>query len=149
MYNLIEYTDAYSKTSGSLWPYYRDDQVFFGANNNNDNSNLFKFKEKTEETDNGDSKDVEIIVPLKYLCKFWKTLKMSLSDCEINHILNWSASYFLVAGIVANQFPTFAITDKSFHGPVVTFSTQDNAKLLEQLNMVLKEQLTGININLK
>ena len=74
---------------------------------------------------------------------------MSLSDCEINHILNWSASYFLVAGIVANQFPTFTITAKSFYGPVVTFSTQDNAKLLEQLSMVLKEQLTGININLK
>ena len=58
-------------------------------------------------------------------------------------------SYFLVAGIVANQFPTFTKTDKSFHDPVVTFSTQDNAKLLEQLSMVLKEQLTGIDINLK
>ena len=149
MHNLIEYTDAYSKTSGSLWPYYRDEQVFFGANNNDDNSNLFKFKEKAGETDHDDSKDVEIIVPLKYLYKFWKTLKMSLIDCEINHILNWSVSYFLVAGIVANQFPTFTITAKSFYGPVVTFSTQDNAKLLEQLSMVLKEQLTGININLK
>ena len=110
---------------------------------------MFKFKEKTGEKDNDDSKDVEIIVPLKYLCKFWKTLKMSLIDCEINHILNWSASYFLVAGIVANQFPIFTITDKSFHGTVATISTKDNAKLLEQLNMVLKEQLTGININLK
>ena len=64
------------------------------ANSNNDNSNLFKFKEKTGETDNDDSKDVEIIVPLKYLCKFWKTLGMSLIDCEINHILNWSEVIF-------------------------------------------------------
>ena len=55
---------------------------------------MFKFKEKTGETDNDDSKDVEIIVPLKYLCKFWKTLEMSLIDCEINHILNWSEVIF-------------------------------------------------------
>ena len=54
MYNLIEYSDAYWKTSGSLWQYYRDETALdangniidFLANNNNNNSNSFKFEQK-------------------------------------------------------------------------------------------------------
>ena len=63
MYNLIEYSDNYSKTSGSLWQYYKDD-----SNDNLTDSVLFKSKVKI--TGNtpavGNTKDVEIIVPLKY-----------------------------------------------------------------------------------
>ena len=52
MYNLIEHSDAYSKTSGSLWQYYRDEPavdnnkniIDFSANNNN--SILLNFKQK-------------------------------------------------------------------------------------------------------
>ena len=64
MYNLIEYSDNYSKTSGSLWQYYKDD-----PNNNIIHSELFKSKIKiTGKTPAyGNTKDVEIIVPLKYL----------------------------------------------------------------------------------
>ena len=67
MYNLIEYSDNYSKTSGSLWQYYKDD-----PNDNIENSESFKFKMKiTGKTcDNGNTKDVEIIAPLKYLSNF-------------------------------------------------------------------------------
>ena len=62
MYNLIEYSNIYSKTLECLRRYYRDD---------NKNSILFKFKEKiTGETGNNDTKDVDIRVPLKYLCNF-------------------------------------------------------------------------------
>ena len=57
---------------------------------------------------------------------------MPLINCEINLILNWSANCFLVAGTVANEVPTFKITDTKFYVPVLTSSTQDNAKLLEQ-----------------
>ena len=52
MYNLTEYSDAYSNTSGSLWKYYRDETVLDNNNNiidfpaNNNNSNSFKFKEQ-------------------------------------------------------------------------------------------------------
>ena len=68
MYNLIEYSDNYAKTSGSLWQYYTDE-----PNNNLANSESFKFKVKiTGKTpaaaDN--EKDVEIMVPLKYLRNF-------------------------------------------------------------------------------
>ena len=87
MYNLIEYSDNYSKTSGSLWQYYKDD-----PNNNLADSESFKFKVKITGTTPvaGNTKDVEIIVPLKYLSNFWKTLEMPLINCEVNLILTWS-----------------------------------------------------------
>ena len=67
MYKLIEYSDNYSKTSGSLWQYYKDD-----PNDNLANSESFKYKVKiTGKTPTEDNtKDVEIIVPLKYLSNF-------------------------------------------------------------------------------
>ena len=67
MYNLIEYSDNYAKTFGSLWQYYRGE-----PNDNLANSKSFKSKIKiTEKTpNNGKEKDVEITVPLKYLSNF-------------------------------------------------------------------------------
>ena len=64
MYNLIEYSDNYSKTSGNLWQYYKDD-----PNDNMTQSESFQSKTKiTGKTPvAGNTKDVEIIVPLKYL----------------------------------------------------------------------------------
>ena len=77
MYNLIEYSDADSKTSGNLWKYYRDEPALDNNGNiidfpaNNNNSASFKFKQEiTWQTGNGGTKDVEIIVPLKYLNNF-------------------------------------------------------------------------------
>ena len=63
MYNSIEYGDNYSKASGSLWQYYKDD-----PNDNITASESFKFKVKiTGKTPAaGNTKDVEVIVPLKY-----------------------------------------------------------------------------------
>ena len=68
MYNFIEYSDNYSKTSESLWQYYKDD-----PNNNIEQSEPFKSRIKiTGKTPAaGNTKDVEIIVPLKYLSNFW------------------------------------------------------------------------------
>ena len=72
MYNLIEYSDNYSKTSGSLWQYYKD-----VPDNNLANSESFKYKVKI--TDNtpadGNTIDIEIIVPLKYLSNFCELSK--------------------------------------------------------------------------
>ena len=81
MYNLIEYSDNYSKTSGSLWQYYKDD-----PNDNITQSESFKSKIKiTGKTPAaGNTKDVEIIVPLKYLSNFLRTLEMPLINCEVN-----------------------------------------------------------------
>ena len=96
MYNLTEYSDAYSKTSGSLWQYYRDEPALDDNGNiidflTNYNSASFKFKQKiTGKTGNGGTKDVEIMVPLKYLRNVWRTLEMPLINCEVSLQLKWS-----------------------------------------------------------
>ena len=84
MYNLIEYSDNHSKTSVSLWQYYKGD-----PKDNIADSESFKSKVKiTGKTPAAvNTKDVEIIVPLKYLSNFWRTLEMPLIKCEVNLIL--------------------------------------------------------------
>ena len=52
---------------------------------------------------------------------------------EVNFILTWSANCVLTYTYVANQIPTFTITETNLYGPLVTSSPQDNAKLLPQL----------------
>ena len=81
MYNLIEYCDDYAKTSGSLWQYYRDE-----PNDNLADSESCKSKIKItgKNPNDGNEKDVEIMVPLKYLSNFWRTLEMPLIDCEVS-----------------------------------------------------------------
>ena len=96
MYNLIEYSDNYAKTTGSLWQYCKDipalnanDEItdFTGGNT----TDSFNFKAKvTGQTEDNGTKDVEIMVPLKYLSNFWRTLEMPLINCEVNLILTWS-----------------------------------------------------------
>ena len=89
IYNLIEYSDNYSKTSGSLWQYYKVEP--FIDNNGSiidvlhdpDNASL-KYKQKiTGQTGNDGTNDGQIMIPLKYLSNFWRTLEMSLINCEI------------------------------------------------------------------
>ena len=64
MYNLIEYSDNYSKTSGRLWQY-------------------CKTKITGQANDDGRINDVEIMVPLIYLSNFWRTLEMPLINCKL------------------------------------------------------------------
>ena len=123
-YNSIEYSDNYAKTSGSLWQYYRDE-----PNNNLANSASFKFKVKINgKTPNNDNeKDVEIMVPLKYLSNFWRTLEIPLINCEVNFILTWPSTCVITN---STGVGTFEITDTKLYVPVVTLSTKENAKLL-------------------
>ena len=64
--------------------------------------------------------------------------------CEINLIWTWSVNYVIIYTNVANQNPTFEITETKLYVPVVTLSAQDNAKLLIQLKSGFK---TTINWN--
>ena len=86
MYNLIEYSDNYAKTSASLWQYFRDEP---DDDDDKEDSESFKFKIKiTGKTPNNHNvKDVEIMVPLKYLSYFWRTIEMPLINYEVNLIL--------------------------------------------------------------
>ena len=86
MYNLLEYSKNYGKTSVTLWNYYNDvstDPIT--------NSESFKYKTSiTGKTPNdGNTKEVEFSVPLKHVSSFWKTLGMPLFDCEVFLTLAW------------------------------------------------------------
>ena len=81
MNSLIECRDTYWKTSGGLWQYYRDEPALnddgntIDFPNDSNNSISFKFKQKiTGQTVNNETKDVETMIPLKYLSNFWKTV---------------------------------------------------------------------------
>ena len=81
MYKVIEYSDNYSKTSGSLWQYCKDIPVINNDGNIVDFNGVnatdsFNFKTKiTGQTDNNGRIDVEIIIPLKHLAIFRELLK--------------------------------------------------------------------------
>ena len=143
MYNLIEYSDNYSKTSGSLWQYCKEIPAvnnvcnvldFNGANA----TDSFNFKAKitgqTADNNNGGNiagrVDVEIMAPLKYLSNFWKTIEMPVINWDVKLILTWSAGCLIIYTDVNNQVPTFTITEINLYVPVVPLSTQDNGKLL-------------------
>ena len=72
------------------------------------------------------------MVPLKYLSNIWRTLEMLLINCEINLILTWFGNRFTLPETANNQVATFAITVTKLFVSVVTFSSQDNVKLLQQ-----------------
>ena len=148
LYNLIEYSDNHSKTSESLYQYYRD-YPFLDHNGaigdfptDNNNSASFKYKTKiTGSIENDGTKNVKIRVLLKYFTNFWRTLEMTLINCDINLILTWSARCFIIDPPIDGQEATFTITDTKLYVPVVTLSTPDNAKLLEQLKSGFKRTI--------
>ena len=115
------------KTSGSLWQYYRNER-----NDNLENSESFKSKIKiTGKTPNdGNEKDVEIMVPFKCLSNFWRTLEMPLINCDVSLILTWSATCVITNSTGQGKFK---ITNTNLYVPVVTLSTKENEKLLQQL----------------
>ena len=80
------------------------------------------------------------MVPLKYLSNFWRNLEMPLINCEINIILTWPANC-VISNAPLNQETTFAITDTKLYFPVAALSTQDNAKLLQQLKSGFKRTI--------
>ena len=135
MYNLIEYSDNYSKTSGSLWQYCKDIPAVNNAGNivdfNGANAtDSFNFKTKiTGQTGDDGTKEVKIMVPLNYLSNFRRTFEMPLINCEVNLILTWSATYVMCYTGIAAQNATFAINETKLYVLVVILSTQDNAKL--------------------
>ena len=144
MYNVIEYGDNYSKTSGSLWQYCKEIPAINSAGNivdfNGANAtDSFNFKTKVIGQINNDGRiDVEIMVPLKYLSNFWRTLEMPLINCEVELVLEWSANCVIIYTNIANQVLTFTIAKANLYVFVVTLSTQDNAKLLPQLKSGFK-----------
>ena len=118
MYSLIEYSNNYSKTSGGLWQYYRDEPIY-NLNYSESFRSKIKITGNTPVDDN--TKGVEIPVPLKYVSNFLRNLEMPLINCEINIILTLSSAYVIT---YSTGTRTFAITNTKLYVPVVTLSTQ-------------------------
>ena len=146
MYNLLEYSKNYRKTTGSLWNYYRDEP----SNPLSCNSEYFKYKTNiTRNTCDGDDyadkvgeNENEVVIPLNQLSNFGKTLNILLLNCEVELNLTWSKDCVLAdktvkaAGnnndppaIVAPTGLEFQITDTKLYVPVVTLSKERHKKL--------------------
>ena len=126
MYNLIEYSNNHSKTSGSLWKYYRDDLARVNGNiadflADNNNSTSFKFFKKLQ------VKETIMVQRMLYF------------NCEINLILTFTSSN------IYNSLIPFT----KLYVAVVTSSTQDNAKLLRKLKSSFKRIINWISIDPK
>ena len=119
MYKLIEYSDNYSDTSGSLWQFKRDEVTDKNADLTTDNSQLFKYKAallgRTANVVNNTNsfvKEAKIVVSLKYLSNFRRSLEMPLKNCKVYLKLNWIKDCILsIAGD--------SETDAKLHVPIV------------------------------
>ena len=139
MYNLIEYSDNYQDSSATLYQYKQneppeDDAI---ADLTADNSNSFKYKIKllgnvTEVAGNAAGVrrlNVKIVVPLKYLSNFFRSLEMPLINCKIKLNLTWKKECVLST---CGGEAVFIINDTKLYVAVVTLSKEDNKDFLEQ-----------------
>ena len=140
MYNLIEYSDNYQDSSATLYQYKRvNQQKNAAADLTADNSSSFKYKIKllgnvTEVVGNfaGVRRlNVKIVVPLKYLSNFFRSLEMPLINCKIKLNLTWKKECVLSTGVGE---AVFIINDTKLYVPVVTLSKEDNKDFIEQQN---------------
>ena len=142
MYNLIEYSDNYSDTSGSLWQFKRDEIINNADVTNDNNAPSFKYKSNIiGNTENNRRKNgVKIAVPLKYLSNFWKSLEMPLINCKVELSLKWTENCILATAANANKV-IFKINDAKLYIPIVTLSIEDNSKLPKLLNEGFKRPI--------
>ena len=163
MYNLLEYSKNYKNNTGSLWNYYRDE-----ANSSTDNNNIthsilnsksvdYKASFIDSMTNNNLTKnDVKIVISLKHLSNFWRSLDILLMNCEVKLILTWSKNCVLINILTRDadqgtdpivheidnpENAIFQIIDTKLYVPVITLSKENNIKLLEQLKTGFKRTI--------
>ena len=132
MYNLIECNDNYSDTSGSLWQFKRD-EIEENFDLTVDNSSSFKYKSNIigNLSQAGTRNNVKIVVLLKYLSNFWRSLKIPSVNCKVEFSLKWYENCILSS---AGNNVTFTITDTKLYVPTVNLSAEDKAKLSKLLS---------------
>ena len=157
MCNLIEYSDNYSDSCGSLHQFKRDESPMNNDGNPLnvalDNSASFKYKAsllgKADDADGNDRslKNIKLVVPLKYLSNFFRSLEMPLINYKIHLELNLNNNCIMYGADNYdgndndNREATFQITSTKLHVPVVSLSTKDNVNLTEQLNEGFKRSV--------
>ena len=155
MYNLIEYSDNYQDSSATLYQYKRDEPPANIANNLATNiSSSFKYKVdllvNPAVVNNVAIRNVKVVVPLKYLSNFFRSLKMPLINCKIKLNLTWKKECVLSTDADDATNPgnnaVFIINDRKLYVPVVTLSKEDSKDFIEQQN---KDLFIGTNIKQK
>ena len=136
MYNLIEYSDNYQDSSATLYQYKRDEPPDDIDNNLTVNiSSSFKCKVKLLGNpvvdNNAATLNVKVVVPLKYLSNFFRSLEMPLINCKIKLNLTWKKECVLSSN---DGSAVFIINDIKLYVPVVTLSKEDNKDFIEQQN---------------
>ena len=129
MYNLIEYSDNYQDSSATLYQYKRDEppETNAVADLTVNNSSSFKYKVSLLGSPvldgNITKRSVKVVLPLKYLSNFFRSLEMPLINCKIKLNLTWKKEY-----VLSNQdgAAVFIINDTKLYVPVVTLSKEDN-----------------------
>ena len=137
MYNLIEYSDNYQDSSATLCQYKRDEPPEANAINDltTDTSSSFKYKVELlgDPVLDGNiaKRIVKVVVPLKYLSNFFRSLEMPLVNCKIKLNLTWKKECVLSTDA---GDAVFIINDTKMYVPVVTLSKEDNKDFIEQQN---------------
>ena len=137
MYNLIEYSDNYQDSSATLYQYKRDEPPEANAINDlaTNTSSSFKYKVKLLSNPvldgNIAKRSVKVVVPLKYLSNFFRSLEMFLINCKIKSNLTWKKECVLSTDA---GDAVFIINDTKMYVPVVTLSKEDNKDFIEQQN---------------
>ena len=142
MYNLLEYSDNYQNSTGSLYQFKRDEQPDDNANVEDDTSSLVFKSKLIKGTDNNNVNNVKLVVPLKYVSNFFRSLEMPLVNCKIDLELTWHKDCMISSADAAdNRVVSFMITDTKLYVPIVTLSTKDNTNLTKQLNEGFKRTI--------
>ena len=180
MCNLLEYSKNYRKTIGSSYNYYRDELSDDNDNDNFGNikvvnSKAFKYKNKIIGStydvnstilnpagnarinnpnyiaNNSGKKSIELAIPLKYFCNFWRSLNIPLISCEVSLELKWNKNCVITSiqrainldggNTEALTDATLSITDCKLYVPVVTLSKDDEVKLLTNLKSGFKREI--------
>ena len=151
MYNLLEYRQNYSMTSGSLWNYSRDEIDDVDDNASDGKSLEYKIVGKTPQRP-GNERDanrppvrtlnVEVTIPLKYLSNFWRSLDLPLINCEIEIDLSWRKGCVLIEQNNNITDANFVITYTKLYVPIVTLYINDNIKFLENIKQRFKRTIS-------
>ena len=135
MYNLLEYFDNYQDSTGSLYQFKRDEPPDENADVGNATTSLVYKSKLIKGTDDNNLNNVKLVVPLKYVSNFFRSLEIPLVNCKIDLELTWHKDCMIPnTNVGAGQLVSFMITNTKLHVPVVALSTKDNNNLTKQLN---------------
>ena len=142
MYNLLEYSDNYQGSTGRLYQFKRDEPPDDNANVDNNTTSLAYKSKLISGTDDNNVNNVKLVVPLKYVSNFFRSLEMPLVNCKIDLELTWYKDCMISsANAATGQVVSFMITNTKLYVPIVTLSTKDNTNLTKQLKEGFKRTI--------